>query len=220
MESRRLKNRPDDPQPRQIGAMGLWLVRAPARVRRNKLINRFKSFCKMIPINNICIIQAYLFIMKTLLLSSVVIVFAGLCNSFAQTPQAIPYQAVARNAAGLPLASQNIAVRFSIRDSIITGTMVYRETHTVVTNSLGLFNLNVGKGAPVSGASFANINWGKNAKFMQVEMDPAGGSAFVDLGTQQMMSVPYAIRAGSVDPVPGESTIKNLTSLLYLSSGF
>jgi hypothetical protein len=47
-------------------------------------------------------------------------------------------------------------------------------------------------GTPVSG-TFSNINWGKNAKFLQVEMDPAGGNSFTDLGTQQMMSVPYAL---------------------------
>ena len=139
--------------------------------------------------------------------------------SFAQTPQAIPYQAVARNAAGVPLASQSIKVRFSIHDSLIAGTVVYKETHSVTTNSLGLFNLNVGKGTVVTG-TFAGINWGKNSKFMQVEMDPTGGTVYVDLGTQQMLSVPFAIRAGSVDPVVGENTMKNITSLLYLSTGF
>jgi hypothetical protein len=137
----------------------------------------------------------------------------------AQTPQAIPYQAVARNAAGVPLASQSIRVRFSIRDSLIAGTIVYRETHSVTTNALGLFNLNVGKGTVVTG-TFAAINWDKNAKFMQVEMDPTGGTSYVDLGTQQMLSVPYALRAGAVDLVPGENTMKNITSLLYLSTGF
>jgi hypothetical protein len=138
---------------------------------------------------------------------------------FAQTPQAIPYQAVARNSASVPLSNQAIRVRFSVRDSLIAGTIVYRETHTTTTNSLGIFNLNVGKGTVVSG-TFAGINWGKNAKFIQVEMDATGGTNYTDLGTQQMLSVPYAIRAGSVDPVVGESTIKSLTSLLYLSTGF
>jgi hypothetical protein len=137
----------------------------------------------------------------------------------AQTPQAIPYQAVARNAAGVPLTNQPIRVRFSIRDSIVSGPIVYRETHSATTNAIGLFNLNLGTGTVVTG-TFSGINWGKNAKFMQVEMDPAGGTSYVDLGTQQMLSVPYALRAGSVDSVPGENTIKNITSLLYLSTGF
>jgi hypothetical protein len=144
----------------------------------------------------------------------------GIINfSKGQTPAAIPYQAVARNSAGVPLATQPIKVRFSIRDSLISGTIVYRETHTITTNSLGLFSVNVGQGTVVTG-TFSSINWGKNSKFIQVEMDPAGGNNFVDLGTQQMLSVPFALRAGSVDPVPGENTIRNITSLLYLSTGF
>ena len=115
----------------------------------------------------------------------------------AQTPQAIPYQAVARNSAGVPLSNQNIKVRFSIRDSILSGIIIYRETHTATTNNLGLFNLNVGHGTPTTG-TFAAVNWGKNVKFLQVEMDPAGGTTFTDLGTTQMMSVPYALQANAI----------------------
>jgi hypothetical protein len=54
-----------------------------------------------------------------------------------------------------------------------------------------MFSVNLGQGTPVTG-TFSGINWGTNAKFMQVEMDPSGGSSYVDMGTQQMMSVPYA----------------------------
>jgi uncharacterized protein (TIGR02145 family) len=54
--------------------------------------------------------------------------------------------------------------------------------------------VNVGRGTVVSG-SFAGINWGRNAKFLQVELDPAGGTSYTDLGTTQMMSVPYALNA-------------------------
>jgi hypothetical protein len=32
---------------------------------------------------------------------------------------------------------------------------------------------------------------------MQMEMDPAGGSSYIDMGTSQMMSVPYALNAGN-----------------------
>jgi hypothetical protein len=60
-----------------------------------------------------------------------------------------------------------------------------------------MFSVNVGQGTPVTG-TFAGINWGTNAKFMQVEIDPAGGSSYIDMGTQQMMSVPYALYASNV----------------------
>jgi hypothetical protein len=73
-----------------------------------------------------------------------------------------------------------------------------------------MFSVNVGQGAVVSG-TFAGINWGTNAKFMQVELDPAGGSSYVDIGTQQMMSVPYALYAGSVSSITYSPSNNNLT---------
>jgi hypothetical protein len=113
-----------------------------------------------------------------------------------QVPQGIPYQAVARNSSGAILANQGIRVRFSIHDSIAAGTLIYTETFTPTTTAQGLFNVNIGTGTSITG-TFSAINWGHNAKYMQVEMDPTGGTSYVDMGTQQMMSVPYALYAGS-----------------------
>jgi hypothetical protein len=118
-------------------------------------------------------------------------------GSFAQAPQGIPYQAVARNTSGSILVSTAISVRFTIRDSVATGAIKYRETFSATTTAQGMFSVNIGQGTVVSG-TFAGINWGTNAKFMQVEMDPAGGSSYIDMGTTQMMSVPYSLNSGSI----------------------
>ena len=115
----------------------------------------------------------------------------------AQTPQGIPYQAVARNASGVAIANTAVKVRFSIRDSIATGAIKYQETHNPTTSALGLFSVNLGMGTVVSG-TFSGINWGRNAKFLQVELDPTGGTTFTDLGTSQMMSVPYALQTSAM----------------------
>ena len=160
--------------------------------------------------------------MKNKLLKTLLFSFCFFTSDFllhAQAPQGIPYQAIARNASGVAIANTAVKVRFSIRDSIATGAIKYQETHNPTTSGLGLFSVNVGMGTVVSG-TFSGINWGKNGKFLQVEMDPAGGNSYTDLGTTQMMSVPYALQAGSVDVKPGETNIKNITTLLYLSNGF
>jgi hypothetical protein len=129
------------------------------------------------------------------LLFAIVFFFTHL--AYAQVPQGIPYQAAARNASGQALVNTAVKVRFSILDSVATGTVVYKETHSTTTNSVGLFNVNVGMGTPVTG-TFNAINWGKNAKFMQMELDITGtGSSYVNMGTQQMLSVPYALYAGN-----------------------
>ena len=123
----------------------------------------------------------------------------------AQVPQGIPYQAVTRNAQGQPLASTNVKVRFSILDSIVTGTAIYVETHSLTTSSLGLFTSNVGTGTASSGI-FNNINWGQNFKFLKVEIDTtASGNNYIVLGTQQMMSVPYALYAREASSISGGS---------------
>jgi hypothetical protein len=72
---------------------------------------------------------------------------------------------------------------------------VYQESHTTASNAQGLVVLNVGQGQPSVG-TFDNINWGNGAKFLHVLMNAGNGE--LDLGTQQMMSVPYALYAEEV----------------------
>jgi hypothetical protein len=117
-------------------------------------------------------------------------------NSNAQAPQGIPYQSVIRNGSGALLVNQAVHLRFSIHDSTMLGTIVYQETHTTTTSNLGMVTVAIGQGTP-SIATFSSINWGSGAKFMQVELDASGGNNYIDLGTQQMMSVPYALYAAS-----------------------
>ncbi len=73
----------------------------------------------------------------------------------AQAPQAFPYQAVAHDSVGNLIAEENVSLRFSILDGSNTGPVVFQETQSVTTTSLGLINLNIGQGTVVSGA-FSN----------------------------------------------------------------
>ncbi|PWN68669.1 hypothetical protein C1631_018510 [Chryseobacterium phosphatilyticum] len=117
---------------------------------------------------------------------------------FAQIPQGFTYQAIAFNAAGSPVANGNVSVRISILNNAVSGTNLYTETHSKTTNSKGLINLNIGQGTPVSG-TFSGINWAVNSKFIKVEIDPAGGTNYTSVGTNQLMSVPYAMTASKID---------------------
>jgi hypothetical protein len=113
---------------------------------------------------------------------------------FSQAPQGIPYQAVARDTQGNPMANQSLSVQFTLHESSADGQIVFQETQTTTTNGQGLFSLNFGAGVPYIG-TFAGINWGSGYKFLQVQAD--FGNGYIDLGTQQLMSVPYALYAGS-----------------------
>jgi uncharacterized protein (TIGR02145 family) len=114
----------------------------------------------------------------------------------AQAPNNIPYQAVVRNTDGSPMASSSVTITLSIHNLTATGDVVYQETHSTTTNTQGLVSLSIGSGTPVTG-NFAAINWGSGSKFLHVLMN--AGSGVVDLGTQQMMSVPYALYAEDVN---------------------
>jgi hypothetical protein len=127
--------------------------------------------------------------------------------SIAQSPNLMNYQGVARNAAGNVLPNQNIALRLSILTGGPAGTVVYSETRTMLTNAFGLFNVVVGSpGATNVTGTIGGINWtafgaGSGTKFLQVEIDPVGGSNFVNVGSTQLVSVPYALNATSAAPV-------------------
>ncbi|MCD4697998.1 MAG: tail fiber domain-containing protein [Bacteroidales bacterium] len=128
--------------------------------------------------------------MKKFTLSLVMITIA--ITVLAQAPQAFKYQAVVRDNAGEIIANQSMSFRISIRTVSAGGAVVYKETHPVITNGFGLANLNIGKGTPVSG-SFSTIDWGTATKFLEVELDPLGGSSYITMGTTQLISVPYAL---------------------------
>ena len=125
------------------------------------------------------------------------------------------YQAVARNSAGAPLLNSSVAVRISIRDSIASGTVLYSERDTATTNAFGLFTCKVGMGNIISG-TFSTIDWSTNNKFLQVDLDPTGGSSYTNMGTTQLLSVPYALYAKSRVTVPDRLVLRVLQGLLVI----
>ena len=115
-------------------------------------------------------------------------------QAIAVVPEAIKYQAVARDNNGNIIANRNIGIRLSILETTTSGISVYSERHAAVTNNLGLVNLEIGKGTALSG-SMTDIDWGNDSHFIKIEMDDNGGSNYTLVGTSQLVSVPYALFA-------------------------
>ncbi|MFU8844741.1 MAG: hypothetical protein ACNA7V_13140, partial [Bacteroidales bacterium] len=80
----------------------------------------------------------------------------------------------------------------NIRNTSASGTIVYQESHSQTTNALGMLNLSVGSGTPTVGA-FSAIDWRNNSKFIEVLIDPAGGTSYVSMGSAEIVSVPYSL---------------------------
>lgn len=114
----------------------------------------------------------------------------------AQAPEGISYQAVVRNATGLPMPNADVSFRMTLHRTNPTGPQVYQEVHDTTTNARGLVSFTIGGGSPTAG-TFSSIDWSAGPYFMEVELDTAGGSNYISLGTQQLVSVPYALYARS-----------------------
>ncbi len=121
--------------------------------------------------------------------------------AIAQAPERFNYQGVARNSSGNPIANQNISLRISIHSGSADGQVQYQEVHNVTTSAQGLYSLAIGGGTAEVG-SMSTVTWSSEDKFIEVEIDPAGGNAFVAAGTNELLSVPYALYAANGTPGP------------------
>ncbi len=112
----------------------------------------------------------------------------------AQSPQMFNYQAVVRNSSGTILPNQNVSIQVSILAGSPGGQVLYKERHSIQTNSYGLANFKVGNGTVVSG-NFSAINWQTGSKYLEIGIDINNGTNYTVMGTSQLLSVPYALYA-------------------------
>lgn len=123
---------------------------------------------------------------------SLMILTLLLCNTLihAQFPDGFSYQAVIRDPSGELLVNWTVSLRITIHRSSANGTVVFQETHDITTNDFGIVNLVIGQGILNSG-SFSTIEWSSYLHFLQTEVNI--GSGFINLSTQQLLGVPYAM---------------------------
>ncbi|SDL75721.1 Collagen triple helix repeat-containing protein [Pedobacter sp. ok626] len=137
--------------------------------------------------------------MKKYTLLLLFFVLLAIPGTFAQSGlNGINYQAVARNINGTVLANQPVKVKISILGGSAGGAIQYQENHNLSTNQLGLFTLQIGRGTASTG-TFAAVPWQNTNQYLKVELAIGSGS-FSDLGTTQLMSVPYALFAANSNP--------------------
>jgi hypothetical protein len=118
---------------------------------------------------------------------------------FAQAPEGINYQMVVRDFSNTLISNSTMALQVQIRQTSAAGPIVYQEQHTVTTNVQGIVNLVIGNGTAQVG-TFATISWGNGPYFASFGIDfngSVGGLVFQNYGSQQLMSVPYALYAKS-----------------------
>lgn len=124
-------------------------------------------------------------------ISALVLFLISFVTAFAQ-PEAINYQALAKNDDGTPITNQLLGVKLSI---ICNGNLEYEETHTTSTNDIGLYSLQIGTGNTTG--NFSSIDWSNIDKLVEIEIDPTGGTNYVSVGSFPFVSVPYALYAAN-----------------------
>ena len=126
----------------------------------------------------------------------------------AQPPPSIPFQVVAKDALGNPAKNRTIYVKDQIIHARPNGTVVWQEEHVVTSDNDGIYTIYIGTGTRISPATgdLTSLDWGNGPFFFNFKAAIAPSipspwwlpiDNFVDYGTSQMLSVPYALFAGN-----------------------
>ena len=134
---------------------------------------------------------------------------ASLTQLQAQAPQGFNYQATVRNSAGDLIVNTNVYFKFKIMQGSQTSIPLFTEIHYLPTDDLGQVNLIIGQGTATDGL-FSELDWSLGSYYLGIELDT--GNGYVELGTTQLMSVPYALYAENSGN--STTTIPNLQSVL------
>lgn len=147
--------------------------------------------------------------MKKLIVLSIILIVVFSINVTAQSPQKVNYQAVVRDASGNAIVNKTISLRIGILQGSAFGTYIYVETHTPLTNQFGLVNLVIGDGT-VSSGNLTEIDWSAGPYFLKVELDAAGGTSYSEMGTTQLLSVPYSLYSQNSEHSKTATTVETV----------
>lgn len=142
--------------------------------------------------------------------------FLTLCTlQLAAQTTGFNYQAVLRTNTYAPISNQSGTATVSILNPV--GTELYRETHNISTDQLGLFNLVIGKGTNPVG-NFAAVDWGSSGRFVKISVTANGNN--YDFFPTELQSVPYAKVAEKALQGDGDAQILALNGQnLSISNG-
>lgn len=156
---------------------------------------------------------------KLVLLVLLTFYFTNFQTVFAQVPQAINFQAIARDGSGNPMVNTNIQIRLSVVDSTQSGSIVYQELRALQTNAYGSFSFLIGVNPSFTTiGAFPAINWETGNKHLKIDYDPTNTFTFsLSLGTIRFVTVPYAFAAQTVAFIDATGA-QNGDALVYNST--
>ncbi|MEN9332960.1 MAG: hypothetical protein RLY35_140 [Bacteroidota bacterium] len=146
---------------------------------------------------------------------TLLLLFLSTSIAFAQSDIGIPYQGILRDNNGAEMVNTSATIQSIIRINSVNGQIIFSESHQVVTDGFGYFLITIGSGTVNNSfPAFSQIDWSTNLKFLQIQVN--FGSGFVDLGTTQLLSVPYALFA---DDCNCDMSISPIGDTLFTGGG-
>lgn len=116
--------------------------------------------------------------------------------SWAQVPNAINFQAIARDGNGSVLGEKSIGLYIELHEK---GKKIYQEFHGLQTNKYGSFSVQIGQPDRVDLGDFGKIDWRTANKQFRILIALDGAQKdTVSLGYVQVVSAPYSFAAGAV----------------------
>lgn len=129
-------------------------------------------------------------------------------NLKAQAPEGIVYQAEARDNVGNLMVNESLDVKITIFEDSSDGTTVWQGLHAITTNKYGMFVLVIGDGEKASADfEFGAIDWASHSHFLNVQVKRAADKSWINMGTTQFLSVPYALHARTAEALVTEEVL-------------
>jgi hypothetical protein len=135
-------------------------------------------------------------------------------------PDGILFQAVARDANNNAAGNRNVYIQIYIKKGTVTGATDYSESFKVVSTSEGIFSIIIGQGTRMSGpASLKLLDWAKSLYFVNIKIaieptltnpDWKADNNYVDIGTSQLWTVPYAFASETSKYADSAGTISSI----------
>jgi hypothetical protein len=127
------------------------------------------------------------------ILSIFIIIILTTFNLISQ-PDYINFQSVLRDTDNKLVVDKPISLRISLLKNSDVGSILYRESHSIITNSNGIATIQIGSGNRDIGNYF-DIEWSKDNVYVRVEIDINNTGIYSVVGTTQLLTVPYALFA-------------------------
>ena len=147
--------------------------------------------------------------MKKNYFTIIAFIFFGSLSAQELQKNFINYQGVARNAENELMVGETIIIGIALKVGGRAAAPDYMENHSVSTDANGVFSLKIGNGDPISG-DYNNVVWGDGATFVTVSINGT------EVGTTEMMAVPYALSSGDgaqqADEVPYNNSASGLAA--------